>query len=104
MNESLLKRIMRSHKEQRRLIAVILCLSVVVSLGTVAALRQTGEAMTYTRRVLDCPYTVEGAETVAHRHNDDCLDEEGNLICTLLGAVTALLGAAALVVKRRKMS
>ncbi|MBQ9663003.1 MAG: hypothetical protein IJV40_07655, partial [Oscillospiraceae bacterium] len=83
MSESLLKRIMRNHKAQTRWIALVLCLSMIVSLGTFATLHKTAVAQTYTRKVLDCPYAAENAEQVAHTHNADCYDEEGKLVCTL---------------------
>ncbi|MBQ9663309.1 MAG: Cna B-type domain-containing protein [Oscillospiraceae bacterium] len=83
MSESLLKRIIRNHETQNRWIALVLCLSMLVSLGTFATLHKTAVAQTYTKEVLDCPYTAEGAEPVAHTHNDDCRDESGSLVCTL---------------------
>ena len=83
MGESLLKRILKGHRTQRRRIALFLCLAMLVSMGTFASLRLTGETKTYTKKVLECPYAREGAEPVAHTHNDDCYDEDGTLICTL---------------------
>ena len=83
MIDSVLKRIERNRKEHKRWIAMILCLSLVVSFGTFAGLRKDAIAKTYTRQVLECPYTAEGAERVAHTHNADCYDESGNLVCTL---------------------
>ena len=82
MNESLLNRILKDHKRRTRSLALILCLSMIVSLGTFAGFHQTAIAKVYTREILDCPYTHEGAEPVAHVHNDDCYDGE-TLICTL---------------------
>ena len=82
MNESLLNRILKDHKRRTRSLALILCLSMIVSLGTFAGFHKTAIAKVYTREVLDCPYTHEGAEPVAHVHNDDCYDGE-TLICTL---------------------
>ena len=55
MIESLLKRIERKRKEHRRWIALILCLSMVVSLGVFSGLRKAAVAKTYTRVVLECP-------------------------------------------------
>ena len=80
---SLVNRILNTHREHRRWVAGFLCLAMLVSIGTVAAVSHTGIAMTYTERLLECPYAEEGAEPVAHVHNDDCRDEDGNLICTL---------------------
>ena len=82
MNESLLNRILRDHKRQTRSLALILCLSMLVSLGTFAGFHKTAVAKVYTRKVLDCPYAREGAEPVAHRHNDDCYEGE-TLVCRL---------------------
>ena len=83
MIESLLKRIERNRKEHDRLIALILCLSMVVSLGVFSGLRMDAIAKTYTRVVLECPYMAEDTVQVVHTHNDDCFDEYGNLACTL---------------------
>ena len=82
MMDSLLKRIEKSKKAHGRWIAMVLCLSMLVSLGTFAGFRKTAVAKVYTREVLDCPYTYEGAEPVAHVHNDDCYDGD-TLVCTL---------------------
>ena len=83
MMESLLKRIERNRKEHERLVALILCLSMIVSLGVFTGFRKDAVAKTYTQTVLDCPYAAEGAEPVAHTHGTDCFDENNNLICTL---------------------
>ena len=82
MNESLLNRILKDRKRRTRSLALILCLSMIVSLGTFAGFHKTAIAKVYTREVLDCPYTHEGAEPVAHVHNDDCYEGE-TLVCTL---------------------
>ena len=82
MNESLLNRILKDRKRRTRSLALILCLSMIVSLGTFAGFRKTAVAKVYTREVLDCPYTHEGAEPVAHVHNDDCYEGD-TLVCTL---------------------
>ena len=82
MMESLLKRIENNRKAHSRWVALVLCLSMLVSLGTFAGFRQKAVAKTYTKEVLDCPYTQEGAEPVAHVHNDDCYDGE-TLVCAL---------------------
>ena len=82
MNESLLNRILKDHKRRTRSLALILCLSMIVSLGTFAGFHKTAIAKVYTREVLDCPYAREGAEPVAHVHNDDCYEGE-TLVCTL---------------------
>ena len=82
MNDNLLNRILRDHKRQTRSLALILCLSILVSLGTFAGFHKTAVAKVYTREVLDCPYAHEGAEPVAHTHNEDCYDGE-TLVCRL---------------------
>ena len=82
MNESLLNRILKDHKRRTRSLALILCLSMIVSLGTFAGFHKNAIAKVYTREVLDCPYAHEGAEPVAHVHNDDCYEGE-TLVCTL---------------------
>ena len=81
--ESLLKRIERNRREHDRLIALILCLSLIVSMGTFAVFHKKAVAKTYIRQVLDCPLAAEGAGLVVHTHNDDCFDENHNLVCTL---------------------
>ena len=81
--ESLLKRIERNRREHDRLIALILCLSLIVSMGTFAVFHKKAVAKTYIRQVLDCPLAAEGAGLVVHTHNDDCYDENHNLVCTL---------------------
>ena len=78
----MLNRILRARKRQRRMLVLILCLSMIVSLGTFAGFHKNAIAKVYTREVLDCPYEHEGAAPVAHTHNDDCY--EGDLlVCTL---------------------
>ena len=82
MMESFLKRIENNRKAHARWIALVLCLSILVSLGTFAGFHKNAIAKVYTREVLDCPYAHEGAEPIAHVHNDDCYDGE-TLVCTL---------------------
>ena len=82
MMDSLLKRIEINRKAHARWIAMVLCLSMLVSLGTFAGFHKTAVAKVYTNEVLDCPYAHEGAEKVAHTHNDDCYDGE-TLVCSL---------------------
>ena len=78
----MLNQILKDRKRKTRSLALILCLSMIVSLGTFAGFHQTAIAKVYTREVLDCPYAHEGAEPVAHVHNDDCYEGE-TLVCTL---------------------
>ncbi len=82
MNESLLNRILRDHKRQTRSLALILYLSMLVSLGTFAGFHKTAVAKVYTKKVLDCPCSYEGAKPVAHTHNDDCYEGD-TLVCKL---------------------
>ena len=82
MNKNMLNQILKDRKRKTRSLALILCLSMIVSLGTFAGFHKTAQAKVYTKEVLDCPYTYEGAEPVAHVHNDDCYDGE-TLVCTL---------------------
>ena len=82
MMDSLLKRIEKNRKAHTRWLAMVLCLSMLVSLGTFAGLHKSAQAKVYTKEVLDCPYACEGAEPVAHVHNDDCFEGE-TLVCTL---------------------
>ena len=82
MMDSLLKRIEKNRKAHIRWLAMVLCLSMIVSLGTFAGFHKTAVAKTYTKEVLDCPFAQEGASPVAHVHNDDCYDGD-TLVCTL---------------------
>ena len=93
------ERFLRERKDYKRWLAVVACLAVLVTLGTVAALKNTGSAMTHTQEVLNCRYEVHKhtqacydaggnlicgyADVVIHQHNDDCYDAEGKLVCTL---------------------
>ena len=81
--ERFLQLVEMRRKEQRRWLAMVLCLSIIVSMCTFAGFHKDAIAKTYTRRVLDCPYAAEGMELVAHRHNCDCYDENGALVCPL---------------------
>ncbi len=80
--ERQISRILKENRNHRAWVAAVLALAIVVSLGTVAVLRMPGIAMTGQTRVLDCPY-ADGSAVLAHTHNDDCYDAEGNLVCTL---------------------
>ena len=82
MNESTLNRMIREHKEHVIWVAVFLILAVFVTALTFGTLKKSVQAKTYTKREFQCPYAQEGAEPVAHKHNDDCY-ENGVLICTL---------------------
>ena len=55
-------------KSLKKLLSFFLCLAMLVSIGTVAAVSHTGIAMTYTERLLECPYAEEGAEPDRRKH------------------------------------
>ncbi len=97
-------RILQEQKKHRQWVMIFLGLSVTVILGTVAALKLYGQALTHKVKVLDCQakvhehtdecyvYDEEKEEDVlvcgfagylAHVHNDDCRDENGRLVCPL---------------------
>ena len=83
MEDSIFKQaasILRSQKAHRKWLSVLLLLSILVSYGTVSALKMPGEARTHSARVLRC---VDERQLVAHVHNDDCYDEDGELVCPL---------------------
>ena len=82
MNESTLNRMIREHKEHLIWLSVFLVLAVFVTALVFGTLRRSVQAQTYTKRVFVCASAQEGAEPVAHKHNDDCY-ENGELICTL---------------------
>lgn len=82
MNESNLNRMIREHKARIIWFLVFLILAVFVTALVFGTLKRSVQAQTYTKRVFACPYAQEGAEPVAHQHNDDCY-ENGELICTL---------------------
>lgn len=95
--------LLKKRKQYKRRTAVFLCLAVIVTFGTVTALKLYGQAMTHKVEVLACNYEVhehtedcyeedaEGnrklvcgfADYVIHVHNDGCYDADGNLVCTL---------------------
>ncbi len=82
MNQSALNGMIRKHKEHVIWVAVFLVLAVFVTALVFGTLKRSVQAQTYTKRVFACSYAQEGAEPVAHQHNDDCY-ENGELICTL---------------------
>lgn len=67
-------KLLKKQKQYRHQLVVFLCLAVIVTFGTVTALKLYGQAMTHKREVFDCQYEV-------HEHTDECYeqDEEGNL-------------------------
>ena len=82
MNESTLNRMIREHKARIIWFLVFLILAVFVTALVFGTLKRSVQAQTYTKRVFVCASAQEGAEPVAHQHNDDCY-ENGELICTL---------------------
>ena len=102
MESSIWKRaakFLREHKSHRNWAIFVVCLALVVTVGTITVLRYTGSAMTRAGRVLDCPLSVHEhtydcydddgdivcglADYVVHTHNGDCYDKDGALACTL---------------------
>lgn len=67
-------KVLNEQKKSKRRLAVFMCLAAVVALGTVAALKMYGQAMSHKEKRFVC--TVE-----AHRHTDACYDADGNLVC-----------------------
>ena len=97
-------KILQEQKKHRQWMAAFLVLSVTVVLGTAAALKLYGQALTHKVKVLDCQvkahehtdecyvYDEEAGEDVpacgyadylVHVHNDDCYDQNGRLVCPL---------------------
>ena len=83
MTQSLVSRLLKMNQAHRRWIALLLCVSVFLSLGVFALLHRTAAAKSRTTRVLACPYAAADAEPVAHVHDTECCDEDGTLLCTL---------------------
>ena len=104
-------KLLGEQKKYRRWLAVFLCLAVLVTAGTTAALKMNGQALSHKQKVLDCGLEVhehtaacyesgvipaEGtasqgeekpvcgyADYVVHTHNDDCYSADGELVCQL---------------------
>lgn len=90
---------LQERKRYKRWLAIFLSLAVVVALGTAAALKLNGRAMTRTQKILDCQLAVhthmpecydeenqlicDYADYTVHLHNDDCYGEDGALVCIL---------------------
>ncbi len=68
------ERFLREKKRHRRWLAMFLCLALVVTSGTFAALRMNGHAMDHGGKILNCRLRV-------HEHTDECYDSDGKLIC-----------------------
>ncbi len=97
-------KLLGEQKKYRRWIAVFLCLAIVVTTGTVAALKMNGQALSRKEKVLACAEEVHGhtaecyetdqmtgeqklvcgyADYVVHTHNEECWGKGGELACTL---------------------
>ena len=78
---------MRTRREQRRHLALLLVLAVLVTAGVAGVFHLNAIAKTYQKAVLNCTAVpLEGpayAGFFVHTHNDDCYDENGNLVCPL---------------------
>ena len=73
------KRLMATARRRHWGIALFVCMAVLVSFGVERLLRQQGITLAATQQVLDCKET----RVVAHTHNADCFDPDGNLVCPL---------------------
>ena len=85
--EKRISELVHAQQVRKRWVALLLCLAILVGLGTVVVLRRDGVAMTKTERVLDCAYAVPTGDGYAgyavHTHTADCYDAAGNLVCPL---------------------
>lgn len=94
--------LLREKQSERRKAAIFFGLALLVILCTAAVLLLHAQAMTHTRRVLECAYVPHQhteacypdgdmsaqpicglADAVVHVHNEDCYDEAGALACPL---------------------
>ena len=73
------RHIASNKRHQHKRVALMSVLAALVVLGVVHALLLNGRAATKQEQVLSCPVTG----TVAHHHDDNCYDAEGNLVCRL---------------------
>ena len=78
-----MRRLEKKRKMQERRMALMVCLSILVTFATFAGFHIDAVTKVYTVSILDCPYADEDADVVAHVHNDDCLNAEGINICSL---------------------
>ena len=74
-----IRRINRAKSRRRGVATAFVLVSLLVAMGVGLALRQNGRAQTQDVQMLDCPVTG----TVAHTHDGNCYDDNGNLVCTL---------------------
>ena len=91
-------KVLNEQKKYKRRLAVFLCLAVVVALGTAAALKMYGQAMSHKQKKLVCRDAAHAhtdgcfdgeavvcgyADYAVHLHNDDCYGPNGELVCHL---------------------
>lgn len=67
----------KAHKQRLVLFA---CLAVLATFGTVTALKLYGQALNYKKDVLECAFEI-------HEHDEDCENDDGELICGYLDYV-----------------
>ena len=67
-------RILREKKKHKLWLTAFLCMAVVVTAGTVTALKMSGQALSHKEKVLICGIEV-------HQHTEQCRDSEGELVC-----------------------
>ena len=79
--------ILRDRKKRGARNALLLCLAILVVAGVVGVFHLPATAKTYQKWVLTCPAEAPAGPGYAgfflHTHNDDCFDENGNLVCPL---------------------
>ncbi|MBQ9664413.1 MAG: hypothetical protein IJV40_14810, partial [Oscillospiraceae bacterium] len=79
--------ILRARRRRGAQVALFLCLAVLLTAGVFWLFHLIGIAQTYQKKVLTCtaePQYGEGyAGFFVHTHNDDCYDENWNLVCLL---------------------
>ena len=89
----------RDRRNNHRWLSIVLCLAIVVTVGTFYVLIRQGQAMIHRDQVLDCQlqvhvhdescYDAENrlvclySDYVLHKHNEDCYDANGVLVCQL---------------------
>ena len=90
---------MRDRRNNHRWLSIVLCLAIVVTVGTFYVLIRQGQAMSHKEQVLECQMQVHVHEAgcfdaenrliclysdyVLHMHNSDCYDANGVLVCQL---------------------
>lgn len=78
------ERFLREQKNYKRWLAVFLCLAVVVTIGTAAALKYKGIAVTTDNEEVEVHMedaSASGDTETAHVHTDACYEEKKVLIC-----------------------